>query len=210
MTEVKEKNIYEQLKNTDKFIVEDLSFDSIMQNPVLKPLAEINRTILDLEEMNNKRLTDADRDFKWCDAISQEIPRYSESIFISRLWRLHSITGDIVKTQDIEIKTLKRAINEMLEIIRKYYGVIAEEEKKTVKKDSFNYEDYLSKLIKESDQDSMDILKNIYTNYLNERGEEKIRFENACAKIFKEEENKDKKLFISKVLRKEILLKGGA
>ena len=105
-----------------------LDFKSIKANPVLRPIANINKTYENLEIIINRALWEYEADKKQIDQMIQANPKYSETIILSKFQSILSHVKQIIHAQDIEKDSLKEAIQEMIKISEEEYGVLQEEE----------------------------------------------------------------------------------
>jgi hypothetical protein len=208
-----EDSAKERVEPTQRLIDEPYSYDNVMENPIIKPIAEVDRSLRDLDEMIRKKLIDSIKDKKWVNETIGNVPEYSDSPFISKLIKLVQEIHDIIKFQDIEIKNLKGCIKEMVEINRQKYGVIVEEKGEEVLVEKVktiipegSYINYLKKLAESKKENISEISKKVLEFFESDKTskDDKIRFEDACMQYYKEEVDKTKKQILSKILRMEI------
>lgn len=113
----------------------NLDFETIKNNPVLKPLSEINNGYVNMELLINRALWEYQENKTQIDEMIESNPKYSETIILSKFQNVLNYVKQIIQAQDIQKENMKRAINEMIKIVEKEYGVLSEEEptlKKTV------------------------------------------------------------------------------
>jgi len=196
-------------KPPQHIVDDDLSFDSIMLNPILKPIAQVDNKIQDYDEMLFKKIKDMEKDKAWIDEAFDSIPEYSTSNFVARIVKLKDEMVDIVKIQDLEIASLKMAIKEISLTVKMKYGLLEEHEvheehkrvEKKKKEESFDYLAYLQSII---------VKDGIYgqiAKVINERMEADtskdtigVKFDKATIDLFKQEEDKEKKKIIQEIL----------
>lgn len=104
-----------------------LDFRTIRDNPVLKPLAEINNGFVNMELLINRALWEFQEDKTTIDEMIEINPKYSETMILSKFQSLLGHVKQIIQAQDIQKENMKRAINEMVRIVDKEYGVLNEE-----------------------------------------------------------------------------------
>ena len=105
----------------------NLDFETIKNNPVLKPLAEINNGYVNMELLINRALWEYQENKIQIDAMIEANPKYSETIILSKFQNILNYIKQIIQAQDIQKENMKRAINEMIKIVEKEYGVLNEE-----------------------------------------------------------------------------------
>jgi len=191
-------------------VEENLDFESIMNNPILNPIAQADKSLLDLDEMIHKKYTDISRDKDWVDAVAKECPIYNDSEFVSRLYRAFDKSSDVIKLQDLELKTLRNVVREILSIVKVNYMVsekpvntppaIKKEIEK--KQEEFDYVHYLESL-KESHDDnvkslSTEILDLFLTN--TQKMTNKRKFELICSQVHKAQEDNERKKITSLII----------
>lgn len=107
---------------------EKLDFAAIKNNPVLKPLSEINNGYINMELLINRALWEYQENKLQIDAMIQENPKYSETIILSKFQNILNYIKQIIQAQDIQKENMKRAINEMIKIVGEEYGILEEEQ----------------------------------------------------------------------------------
>lgn len=193
-------------------IHEPYSYDNIVQNPIVKPIAEADRSIRDLDELIYKKLTDAIRDQQWVNSVLNESPFYEDSGFVARLIKLAQGTQDVIKLQDLQLKTLKECIKEIHELVEQKYGVrVSESGGATYQEVKLEfpegmYLNYLNKLTSNGDEKISQIATEILKLYEkdNDSKTERRRFEVACVAHYKELIDKVDKDIAAKIIRMEI------
>ena len=198
--------------NLEPLVNEPYTYENMVNNPIIKPIAELDRSIRDLEDMINKKLIDAKRNQSWINAAIEDVPSYQDSPFIARLISLAKETQDVIKLQDIQLKNYREKVREIFDMVKKNYGVLVDKEKETyvevetVVPDE-GYEGYLQRLIDSKNEQITPIaemIKDIYEKDIVNT-DEKRRYENACSEIYKNEPNKTIREIIAKILRMELL-----
>lgn len=106
----------------------NLDFNNIKNNPVLKPLSEINNGYVNMELLINRALWEYQENKIQIDAMIESNPKYSETIILSKFQSILGFVKQIIQAQDIQKENMKRAINEMIKIVSTEYGVLEEEE----------------------------------------------------------------------------------
>lgn len=194
-------------------IDEPYSFENMVQNPIIKPIAETDRSIRDIEEMINKKLIDTKRDQDWVNAAMSDVPAYQDSSFVSRLIKLSQETQDVIKLQDLQTKNLRGCIKEIVAIVYDKYGVKVEEfgEEESYVEPATNvpagdYEKYLISLSESTVPSVKDMAEKILKTYKADKKSktDKERFNRACNINHKEESDKEKKSAAQKIIRMEI------
>jgi len=106
----------------------DLDFNTIKSNPVLKPIAEINETFVNLELMINKSLIEYQEIEELINKMIEDNPVYSETILMSKIESLKNNVKQIIHSQDLQKTNMKTKINEMIRIVEEEYEPRGEEE----------------------------------------------------------------------------------
>ena len=107
---------------------EKLSFENIKKNPILKPIAEINKIYVTFELVVIKALWDYEAEQKKINEMIEDNPKYSETQIMAKVQNLQNSTKSIIHSQDIQKENMKTAIKEMINIVSKEYGVLEEED----------------------------------------------------------------------------------
>lgn len=110
-----------------------LDFNTIKNNPVLKPLSEINNGYVNMELLINRALWEYQENKIQIDNMIEANPKYSETIILSKFQSILGYVKQIIQAQDIQKENMKRAINEMVKIVEQEYGIL-EDEPVTTKK----------------------------------------------------------------------------
>lgn len=197
----------------EPLVATPFTYNNMMQNPIVKPIAEADRSIRDIDEMINKKLVDAKRERIWINQAFNDVPEYQDSSFISRIIKFGQDSQDVIKLQDIQIKNLKKCIQEIFEVVLDKYGVrVSVDENSTeadIPKDVIpenSPRGYLEKISKSSNKLISDAAKKVITIYevdkVNE--DEKVRFTLSCQAAYKEESDKEMRDVLAKLIRMEI------
>lgn len=182
-----------------KLIEEDYSYDNMVNNPILKPIAEADRTISDYIEIIYKKVVDATNRKKSINKKIEDIPAYQTSNMVGEILRLNAEYDDIVKLKDLQILKYVDCIREMYKLVNEKYGIYKEEVKE---KKQFDYKDYLNSI---SDKEAKDYAKLILKEFEEDKvtTNQKKRFEIACGEIYSKESDKNKQTIIAKIMRRE-------
>ncbi len=108
---------------------EKLDLDTVKTNPILKPLAEINNSFVNFELVINRALLEYQEYKEQIDAMIQINPRYSETIILSKVQSMLGHIKQIIHSQDIQKEDMKKAIKEMVKIVKSEYGLLEEQSK---------------------------------------------------------------------------------
>jgi len=106
----------------------ELDFNNIKNNPVLKPISEINNSYINFELLINRALWDYESDKKQIDDMIVLNPKYSETIILSKFQSILSYIKQIIHAQDLQKENMKNAIEEMVRIVKQEYALLQEEE----------------------------------------------------------------------------------
>lgn len=202
-----EDSIFGKLNDKAEPLVNDLlTFENILNNPVLKPISEAEKRKTDIEDMIAKKLTDIKRDKQWLEEAINDIPVYSDSGFIGRLLKVNADMTDIIKLQDINVDILKNTIREMMDIIKQRYGILEAEDISIPAKEQGS-KDY-KLLLEEEVNSSSDIKKEVASAILelfmgdNRQIPDESKFKDACISYYQNEQNKEKKKCVAPLMEK--------
>jgi len=123
----------------------DLSFESIMKNPILKPLAELNKIYVNFELIIIKALQEYEEEKKIIDGMIEKVPKYSETIFVGRIQNMIREMKTLIHAHDVQKESMKKAIYEMININQDNYRLIMRGLDTAVPKESVR----MPKIIKE-------------------------------------------------------------
>lgn len=128
MTEELELDAEEEIKKISSIYDGDLDFRAIKDNPILKPIAEINETFINLELVINKALIEYQELENEINKMTELNPVYSETMLMSKIQALKNNVKQIIHSQDLQKANMKTKINEMIRIAEEEYEVRGEEE----------------------------------------------------------------------------------
>lgn len=190
-----------------RLVEEDTSYDNLVANPILKPIAIVEKTINDFDEMLNKKLTEANRDKDIVDKILLSSPLYGDSEIFLKMRKINECTSDIIKMQDIIIKQLKDTIREINELVKIKYGLLIEEIPNTSKREEPIYPEFYLEDLRDNSEDEevREFARKILEVYKTMPIDSKVvnRFEDACAAVYKDETDKRRKIIVSNILRRD-------
>lgn len=190
----------EQLE-VKQLIDEEYSYENIIKNPILKAIAETDRTLIDLMEMAYKKTIDASKDKKEINEIIQDIPAYQTSNLVNKLIRRNQEIDDLIKIQNLIIRNLRRCIKEVYSEVIKNYGV----NKKEVEgvQVEIDYLGYLTNLLNKDDFKKK-YIQLILNEFKNDKStiEDKRKFVVACGKVYSKMDEKGK-IIVAKIRRME-------
>ena len=106
----------------------ELTFTHIKNNPILKPISEINKSFINFESLINRALWDYEEDKKQIDKMIELNPKYSETIILSKFQSILGHIKQIIHSQDLQKENMKSTINEMIKISGEEYALLQEEE----------------------------------------------------------------------------------
>lgn len=109
------------LAQVEKAYEKDIKLNDIFENPVLKPISDISSAYKSQSLTIAKQLSDYDSIKSQIDDLIELNPRYSSTIIVSMIQRIIYVTTNIIHNQDIQRAELKKAMNEVLEIVQEEY-----------------------------------------------------------------------------------------
>ncbi len=101
----------------------ELDFNTIKDNPILKPIAEINETFVNLELVINKALIDYQEIEDEINKMVEENPVYSETMLMAKIQSLKVNVKQIIHSQDLQKANMKVKINDMIKIAEEEYDL---------------------------------------------------------------------------------------
>ena len=116
--DIKEKGPVET-STIDPIYDGDLEQEDIENKPILKAVANINNSFMDTQKLLNKSLFDYNRIKKKIDEMLDIMPKYSQTIIIAEVQKLVNSIEHLIFLADQQQETLKRTINEMVQISEK-------------------------------------------------------------------------------------------
>jgi hypothetical protein len=114
--------------DVEKIYEGELNFKEIKNNPILKPIAIINNSFVNLELTIRKALWDLEQDRKKMAELIEANPKYSETIIMNVVNNMTRNTKTIIHAQDIQKDNMKDTIREMISIADEEYALLSEEE----------------------------------------------------------------------------------
>ena len=122
--EIKEEDInaIEPLYNEEK-----LDFENIQRNPVLKPIADINRSFINFELLIRRALWEHGKIKESIDNMIEVNPKYSETMIISKVQSMLNYIKQIIHSQNLQKEDMKNTIKEMVKIVKENYALLEEE-----------------------------------------------------------------------------------
>lgn len=193
-------------------IDEPYNYDNIIQNPIVLPISEADKSIRDVQELIDKKLHDALADREWIKNELAQTPEYSDSTFIARLLKLYQETDDIIKLLILQKESYRNCIKKTYRLVVEKYGVkvsgrgdnltIKAHERKIP---GGNERAYLEKLTKHSDDTVISIAKSALERYDNDTEEDTYkRFSVVLGTIYSELKEKKQKDIVAKIIRMEL------
>ena len=122
-----EKEISLTKPEIEKICNEDLTSDNIKKNPILRPIAEINKSYENLELITTRALWEFERVQENYNDLIKENPKYSETQIVGKIQALLIYIKQIIYSQDLQKYNLQKTINEMIQIAKKEYAPLDEE-----------------------------------------------------------------------------------
>lgn len=121
--EIKLDYIYERL----------LDFDSIKDNPILKPISEINKSYCDRHIVITKGVLEFEEEYKRLQEMESINPRYTNTVLMALIKNMINIIKTIIYNQDLCDSSMKSAINEMIDISESKFKLIDNEKERMEK-----------------------------------------------------------------------------
>lgn len=203
----------EFVKDRDPIVPEPYTYENIYQNPILKPISEVDRSLYDIDEMIDKKLTDAKRDREWITTALNDNPEYSDVAFIARLLKLVQEVDDVIKFLILEKRNLRECIQEINEIVTQRYGVKVSQQGDSLKVKVHETKipegserKYLEKISKHSDKKTAEIAMKLLEDFDKNIDEEDLskRFYQICGRGYDEFKDKKDKDIIAKIVRMQL------
>ncbi len=115
---------------------EKLDFENIKNNPVLKPIADINKSFVNFELLIKRAMWEYGQAKESIDGMIELNATYSETIIMSKIQLMLGHIKQIIHSQNIQKENMKDTINEMVRIVQKDYELL----EKDVRKDQITIE----------------------------------------------------------------------
>jgi hypothetical protein len=189
---------------------EPYTYENMVNNPIIKPIAECDKSLRDLDEIIYKKLIDIKRLKEKQNNILEDVPSYQDSAFISDLIKLIQALDDVIKVQDVQLANTKDCIKNIANEVRERYGVKEEDSGDYVEPTTVipegNVANYLDKLCAHQDE-TISMIANKIKEILptiTKGKDDKEKFELAVVQYYKTQMDKTKKPIIAKIMRMEI------
>jgi len=201
----------EELKaEAPPLVSEPYTYENMVNNPIIKPIAEADRSLRDMEEMEYKKLIDIRRLQLKINSVIEDVPAYQDSSFVADLIKLSQNDDDVIKLQEIMINILKTCISRMHENINKYYGVKLGESEEYVEPAPVIPEGsvtaYIDKLCGHKDEKLCKVaqeIKEIFSKTTKGKNDQE-KFENAGIEYYSKEPDKEKRKIAARIIRMEV------
>ena len=191
-------------------IDEPYTYENMVNNPIIKPISETDRSLRDLDDMVYKKMIDIKKLKEKVNATITDVPSYQDSSFVSDLIRLTQGMDDIIKLQDIQFTNTKECIKKIAHEVKERYYVKIEggedyAEPTTVIPEG-SVPNYIDKICSDSNEMVSEIaqkIKEIFSGTIKGRND-KEKFENAGVEYYSKELDKEKRKIAAKIIRMEI------
>jgi hypothetical protein len=199
-----------KLNDIVALVNEPYTYENMVNNPIIKPISETDRSIRDLEEMEYKKLIDIKRLKDKINSVIGDVPSYQDSSFIADLIKLSQCMDDVIKLQDIMLTLCKGCIKNIHKDVQEHYGVKQGEAEEYVEPTSVIPEGsilaYLEKLSNNPDEKISNIAKEIKDIFIKTtRGkDDQEKFQSAGIEYYGKTLEKDKRKIAAKIVRMEI------
>lgn len=199
----------------EPLVKDNFDFEAIVKNPILKPIAEADRSIQDMDKMLWKNLTDSTRLKDEINLMLEEVQEYGDVQFFQLLMKYIDRIESIVKIQDIKDKTMRRVIKEMHQIVITTYGIRKEFDYASkppvtilAKSVKFDYYEYLKKIKEETKDENVKLVTKALIGVYDKEGHDKTSekaFKTLNVDLYKKEDTtKEMKTIISSIMKREI------
>lgn len=111
----------------------DLSFDSIRDNPILKPISEVNKNYCDLHITATKAILEFEDEYKKIQELEIINPRYTNTVLMATIKNIITSLKTVVHSQDLCDIGMKSVINEMIGISGSKYKLMDDDSERIAK-----------------------------------------------------------------------------
>lgn len=111
---------------------EQLDFEHIKKNPVLKPISDINKSFVNFELLIRRAMWEYEKDKGTIDNMIESNPKYSETMIVSKIQSMLSYVKQIIHSQNIQKENMKSTIKEMIKIVKNDYVLLEEESEENI------------------------------------------------------------------------------
>ena len=197
-----------KLNEAIPLVAEPYTYENMVNNPIIKPIAECDRSLRDLDEMIYKKLIDIKRLKEKINATITDVPSYQDTTFISELIRLTQSMDDVIKLQDIQFANTKDCIKKVAGEVNDRYWIKLENKEEYVEPTAIipegSVEAYLDKMI--ADERYTEIAKSIKEIFLKttKGKDEKEKFNSAGLEYYGKEPDKGKRKIAAQMIRMEL------
>jgi hypothetical protein len=188
-------------------INEPYSFENMVNHPIIRPIAETDKGIRDLEEIKIKLLIDLGKEK---DLINQELletPEYNDINFVGNLLRMVDRIVDILKIDSLERKKYEDCIREINNLVRTNYGTRASNGD-LIEPLTVDHLGYLNKLSTNTDKVIIECAAEILKDFESSQDPDVYkRFEDSCTRVFKNYKDageKEKMKVVAKIMRMQV------
>jgi hypothetical protein len=110
----------------DELYDRKLDFETIMNNPILQPISEVNTTYRSQGLIVARNLWEYEQIKTRIDEMVRLNPVYSETLIFGEIQSLINVVKQIIHAQDVQRDLIKGTINEMVHLSDKYYQYAGE------------------------------------------------------------------------------------
>lgn len=111
----------------------DLTFDAIRDNPILKPISEINKNYCDLHITATKSILEFEDEYKKIQELEIINPRYTNTVLMATIKNIITSLKIVVHSQDLCDIGMKSVINEMIGISGSKYKLMDDDSERIAK-----------------------------------------------------------------------------
>ena len=187
---------------------EPYTYENMVNNPIIKPIAECDRSLRDLDDMIYKKLIDIKRLKERINTVITDVPSYQDSSFVGDLIKLTQNMDDVIKLQDIQFANTKDCIKKIAGEVNDRYGIRLGEAEEYVEPTRIipegSVEAYLEKMCAHDRYG--EIAKSIKEIFLKttKGKDEQEKFNNAGIEYYSKELDKGKRKIAAQLIRMEL------
>lgn len=191
-------------------VSEPYTYENMVNNPIIKPIAECDRSLRDLDELDYKTLIDMKRLKTEINAEFADVPSYQDTSFISKLIRLTQLMEYHNKIQDLEIYNTKDCIKKVFDETKTRYWIKLDEKEEPYEPETIipegTVDGYLDKLIEGTNESHKLVASAIKEIFLKTtRGKTDMeKLESAGLEYYKNELDKNKRQICARIIRMEL------
>ena len=199
-----------KLNEATPLVSEPYTYENMVNNPVIKPIAECDRSLRDMDEIEYKTLIDIKKLKEKINSVMSDVPSYQDTTLIAELIRLTQLMDYVIKIEDIKMFNTKECIKKVFDETKKRYYIKLEDREEYVEPETIipegTIEGYLDKLIAGTNENHGKVATAIKEIFLKttKGTTDQEKFQAAGLEYYGKELDKNKRQIAARMIRMEI------